>query len=826
MISTPIRETSRNSSGWQWLEESRLDAKLSLRVLAKSPGFASIVVLTLGLGIGAATAIFNVVNGVLLESLPYREPNRLMLLYEKFGGPDAGFSPPDYLVLARQRELFASIGAFTNVELDLSGSIAPERVTGARLTASLFPTLGVDATLGRSFTEAEDQEGGRVALLSHAYWSRRFGQDASVIGRAIHVNGQLRSIIGVLPPNFVFPPRGLRRNAKPADVFLPMSFTADQRLAYGSNYNNTVVARLSPGVSIEHLKAAAPALMRAVGEPYPASLKPLASALAVSVVPFRDDIVGNVRTSLWLMLSAAVSVLLIGCANVANLMLARATGRSQEMAVRVALGAGRFRLIRQVLVESSVLAFAGGVLGVLLAAILTGALTASSPVQIPRSEAIVMSQRALLFAAAVSMLTALLFGLVPALESSRTGPAPSLREVRHGRTSSVRWLRSFVTLQVAAAVVLSVGTGLLVRSLTRLLEVDPGFRPEQVLGFSLNLPARSYREVSQVAAFWEKLRAELSRIPGAEAVGFGDLPLAVRDMRAITAEDPSGLQGQRPGVRQASVHGEFFRALGVPLVNGRWFTGHDTATSQPVVIVNETMARLFFPGRNPIGQRLKFGVADSPRPWMTVVGVVGDFKQESLQERTSPMTFTPLMQEPSRAMHVAMRVGGDPSAIATAIRKSVAKLDPSLPVAELRKMDDVVRQAGAPQRFSTYLLGAFAGIALLLATLGIAGVVAFSVRQRTREIGVRVALGATPRTILSLVLRDGLTYAGLGLAAGVGLALGLTRLMSSLLFGVRATDTITFASVTAVVALVSAVASLLPALRAVRVDPMVALRNE
>jgi putative ABC transport system permease protein len=821
-----IHESSRDTWGWRWLEEAWLDSKLSLRMLAKAPGFASIVVLTLGLGIGAATAIFNVVNGVLLESLPYREPNRLMLLYEKFGGPDAGFSPPDYLVLTRQREWFASIGAFNNVELDLSGSVAPERVTGARLTASLFQTLGVDAALGRSFTDAEDQEGAAVALLSHAYWSRRFGRDPSVIGRGIQVNGRLRSIIGVLPPNLVFPPRGLRRNAKPADVFLPMSFTAGQRLAYGSNYNNTVVARLNPGVSIERLNAAAPALMRSVGEPYPASLKPLASALAVSIVPFHDDIVGNVRTMLWLMLSASVAVLLIGCANVANLMLARATGRSREMAVRVALGAGRFRLIRQVLVESSVLAFAGGALGVLLAAILTGALTASSPVQIPRSEAIVMSQRALLFATAVSMLTALLFGLVPALETSRS--APSLREVRHGRTSSVRWLRSFVTVQVAAAVVLSVGAGLLVRSLTKLLEVDPGFRPEQVLGFSLNLPARSYPGGAQMTAFWEKLRAELSLVPGAEAVGFGDLPLAVRDTRAITAEDPSGLQGQRPGVRQAFVHGEFFRALGVPLVKGRWFTDHDSETSQPVVIVNDTMARLFYPGRDAIGQRLKFGLADSTRPWMTVVGVVGDFKQESLQERTSPMTFTPLMQEPSqsRAMHVALRVSGDPSAVTSAIRKAVANLDPSLPVAELRKMDDAVRQAGAPQRFSTYLLGAFAGIALLLATLGIAGVVAFSVSQRSREIGLRVALGATRGTILSLVLREGLTYAGIGVVVGVGLALGLTRLMSSLLFGVQATDPVTFAGVTGVVALVSAAASLLPALRATRVDPIVALRNE
>jgi predicted permease len=517
----------------------------------------------------------------------------------------------------------------------------------------------------------------------------------------------------------------------------------------------------------------------------------------VAVVPFRDEIIGNVQTLLWVMLAAALAVLLIGCANVANLMLARATGRSQEMAVRVALGAGRLRLIRQVLLEGSVLAFAGGVLGVLLATVLTGALTASSPVQLPRSEAIAMSRRALLFAAAVSMLTAFLFGLVPALESSRGEVAQSLREARHGRTSSVRWMRSFVAIQVAAAVVLAVGAGLLMRSFTKLLEVNPGFRPQQVLGFSLNLPAASYPQASQVTTFWERLRGNLALMPGIEGVGLGDLPLAVRENRGVYPEHSSVTRSNRPPVRQSWVHGDYFRTLGVPLLKGRWFTDQDGKSSQRVMIINETMARLFFPNRSPIGQRLKWGIsADSASPWMTVIGVVGDFKQQSLQERTAPMTFTPLTQEPDesifivRTMHVAVRASGDPAAIALAVRKSVAEMDPSLPVGELRKMDDAVRQAGAPQRFSTYLLGAFAAIALLLATLGIAGVVAYSVAQRTREIGLRVALGATRRTILSLVLREGLTYAGFGIAAGIGLALGLTRLMSSLLFGVQATGTV------------------------------------
>ena len=828
-----IRESSRDSWGWRWLEEAWLDAKLSTRLLARSPGFAAVVVLTLGAGIGAATAIFNVVNGVLLKSLPYREPDRLVSLQEKLGDREAGFSPPDYLRLVSRNDLFAAIGAYRNLELDLSGPVTAERVTGARLTASLFHTLGVEAVLGRAFTEDDDIEGSDGALLSHAYWSSKFGQDPSVIGRGVRVNGRPRTIVGVLPSNFVFPPQGEIRNGKPASVFLPMSFTADQKRAYGSQYNHSVVARLRPGVSLERVQAAAPILARTLAEPYPAGLRTLAAALGVSAVPFRDQIVGNVQTLLWVMLSAALAVLLIGCANVANLLLARATGRSREMAVRVALGAGRLRLIRQVLVEGGMLAFAGGALGVFLAAALTRVLTASSPVQLPRSEAIVMSPRALLFAAAVTMLTALLFGLVPALESSRGEAAESLREARHGRTGSTRWLRSFVAVQVAAAVVLSVGAGLLMRSFTKLLEVNPGFRAQRVLGFSLNLPAISYPQASQVTAFWERLRANIEKIPGVEAAGLGDLPLAVRESRAMYAEDSSGARSNSGEVRQSWVHGDYFSALGVPLLQGRWFTDQDGKTSQRVLVINETLAKTFFPLRNPIGRRVKWGLsAESPNPWMTVIGIVGDFKQRSLQEQTPPMTFTPMMQERDeaisavRAMHVAIRASADPAAVVPALRRSVAEIDSSLPLGELRKMDDALREAGAPQRFSTYLLGAFAAIALLLATLGIAGVVAYSVAQRSREIGLRVALGATRATILSLVLREGLTYAGLGVAAGVGLSVGLTRLMTSLLFGVEATDAVTFAGVIGVVVLVSAAASLLPALRATRVDPMVSLRAE
>jgi putative ABC transport system permease protein len=828
----------------QWLEELWHDLRFGLRMLARSPGFASIVVLTLGLGIGATTAIFNVVNGVLLRELPYQEPDRLVALHEKLGasGRDFQFSPPDYIFLTQQKDWFASVGSFKNEQYEISGSGEPERVTGARATASLFETLGVDPILGRAFTHAEDNEGREVALLSHAYWIRRFGQDASVIGRGIRVDRQLYTVIGVLPPSFVFPPRGgMPKNDKPADVFLPMSFTADQQQAYGRQYNHSVVARLKPGVTIEQARAAAPLLARRFEERYPAIYQRIPGfSLGVKVTQFRDEIVGNVQTLLLVMLAAVLMVLLIGCANVANLMLARATGRAREMAIRVALGASRLRLIRQVLVESGVLALTGGALGVFLASISTEGLMAASPIQLPRSEAVVMNQRALLFAAAISVLTALLFGLVPAIESSRGEAADALREGGHGRTTGLRrrrWLRSFVAVQVALAVVLAIGAGLLMRSFTKLLEVNPGFRPQQVLGLSLNLPVQSYPQAAQVTGFWERLRERLSMIPGVEAVGIGDLPLAVREMRAIWPEDMSAFERNPPGIRQSWVYGEYFRALGVPLLKGRLFTNQDGKDSERVIILNETMARIFYPGKNPIGQRLKWGgSAESGAPWMTVIGVVSDMKQGSLQEVTAPMTFTPLMQEPDeviahpntmlRAMNVAIRTSADPSAIASAVRKGVAEIDPVLPVADMKTMEDAVRQAASPQRFTTYLLGAFAAIALLLAMLGIAGVVAYSVGQRTREIGLRIALGASRGTILVLMLREGLLYAGIGVAAGVGLALGLTRLMGSLLYGVQATDTVTFGGVMGVVAMVAVGASLLPAYRATHVDPMVALRND
>lgn len=838
------KEECRDTRHTQLIEELVQDIRYACRSLAKSPGFAAITLLSLGLGIGASTAIFNVVNGVLLRGLPFREPDRVVSIHEKIPkwmDRDLPFSPPDYLVLTQQRDWFASTGAYRNVQYELSGAGAPESITGARVTASLFETLGVGAALGRTFTEVEDNERRGVALLGHAYWSRKFGQDPSAIGRTLHLDRQVYTIIGVLPSSFVFPPRGPDDNGRPADVFVPMSFTPGQKQSYGMLYSHSVVARLKPGIGIEQVRAAAPALARRFEETYPAFFQKIPGfSLAVTIAPFREEVVGKVRTLLWVMFAAVLLVLLIGCANVANLMLARAAGRAREMALRAALGAGRLRLVRQVLVESMVLALGGGALGILLAGLSMRALIAASPMQLPLSEAVMMDQRALVFAVAISVLTALIFGLAPAIEGSRGEASDALRDGGHGRTPGQRrrrWLRSFVALQVASAVVLAVGAGLLMRSFNKLLQTDPGFKPQHVLGLSLYLPAQTYREAAQVTGFWDRLREHLASIPGVDAVGLGDLPLTVREGRAIWPEDPSAFDSNPPMIRHAWVHGEYFRALSVPLLKGRWFTDRDGRDAERTIVLNQTMARIFYPGRDPIGQRLKWGgTAESKNPWMTVVGVVADMKQKSLHETTMPMTFTPVAQEPDqvvappismvRRMNVAVRTGGDPAAIASAVRRTIAELDPVLPISDLRTMDELVSESAAPQRFSTSLLGVFAAIALLLATLGIAGVVAYAVAQRTREIGLRIALGASRGIILALALREGLVYAGLGIALGVVVAVGLTRLMTSLLYGVEATDTITFAGVIGLIGLVAGLASLLPAYRATRVDPMVALRNE
>ncbi len=820
------------------------ELRQAARTLARTPLFTLAAVVALGIGIGAATAVFSVVNGVLLRALPFHEPERLVSVEEgipKLVDRPVPFSPPDYLTLTQQTQWFAAAASYRNVSYEVSGLDQPERAVGLRATASLAPLLGMKPALGRWFTDDDDRNARPVVALSHAFWSRKFGADPGVIGRALRLDRAVYTVVGVLPAAAVFPPRGSGANREPADIFVPMSYTAEERQGYGQGYNNSVIARLQPGVTVEQAQASAGVLARRFEDPYPASIRSIPGfSLAVTIQPLRSQIVGNVERMLLVMLAAVAMLLLIGCADVANLMLTRAAGRAKEMAVRAALGASGGRLIRQALLESGLVALAGGAAGVATAAGALKLLLAAAPVSLPRAEAIALDGRVLAFALLASLATAAIFGLAPALEAARSSASEALREGGRGGTQGIRrrrWLSAFVVAEFALAVVLLAGAGLLLRSFDKLMKTDPGFRPRQALGFTLSLPAQQYPKAAAIRGFWERLRERLAALPGVESVGLGDLPFAVREGRAISPEDRSAFPGNPPGVRQAWVHGDYFRALGVDLKQGRYFTAADTAEAQHVVILNETMARTFYPGRNPLGQRLKWGGSpDSAAPWMTVVGVVADLKPDSLHEKAGPMTFTPYMQEEAdsvdgarsmlRSLSAVVRTTGDPEAIANAVRREVAQLDPTLPVARLSKLDNAVSAATAPQRFNAFLLGAFALAALVLATLGIGGVVAYSAAQRTKEIGVRMALGASRGRVLGMVVGEGMLLAAIGIALGTAGALALTGLLRGLLYGVEPTDPATFAGVVAVLLAVAALASGIPAWRATRVDPLEALRYE
>ena len=820
------------------------DIRYAIRSFRRAPLFSTIVVLTLGLAIGATTAVFTIVNGVLLRSLPYRDPGGLVLFYEQIGKmPRAGFSPPDYFAFRDRMTSVESIAVYRNREYELSGVEAPERIIGLRASASLFDALGISPVIGRTFTQAEDEGSTQVAVLSNRLWARAFGRDAKVIGRAVMLDRQPYTVIGVMPETFIFPSRGPLLNNVPADVYLPISFTPGERQAFGSNYNNGVVGRLKQGVTSERADAEARELVHANAvELYPASLDGLGSVISASATPLRDEVVGHARTLLLVAFAAVALVLLIACADIASLMLTRALSRQREMAVRAALGAGRLRVVMQLLVESSVLAFLGGVLGLGLAQALARVLVSMAPPSIPRLDDITIDGRILAFSAGVSLLTALLCGLIPALELSRAAATDALKE--GGRTSSPgrrqrRMFGALVSLQVALAVVLLVGGALLFRSFSRLMAVDPGFRGDRTLTLATSLPVAAYRTGAEVRAFYTRLIERLAAIPGVAAAGAStDLPLSVRERRASTIEN------ERDATRELShavanewVIGQYFDALGIPLKRGRVFTTQDDSGAEPVVVINETLARRFWSEDDPVGQRLAWGNRVQHGRWMRIIGVVGDVKQGPLDTETVPQVYTAWSQLDDRmlgdnvvgifrSLRLVVKTPLEPTAMTSTILKQVRAVDPALPVTAVQTMADVVRTSAATPRFNTLLVGAFALLALLLAGIGLAGVLATSVSRRTHELGVRLALGARPQTLLAMILREGLTLAALGLAVGWPVAWLLSRLMGSLLFEVEPRDPVAFAAAAALMVIVAAAASGIPAWRATRVQPITALRGE
>ena len=838
-----VEEDSREVWRWPSIENLVADVRHGLRILRKNPGFTAVAVLTLALGIGANTAIFGVVNAVLLRQLPFKQPSRLMMLFEgipKLGFPKMGFSAPDFAVFARAQKSFESVGVYQNKYFNISGDREPERLMAARISSSVFPMLGAEPMLGRTFTIGEDAPGQNVVILSYGLWQRRFGADPGIIGRNLELNRQPYTIIGVMAKAFNFPLRG-PQGSEPAELWVPMAFTATELEGWGTNYMNGVLARLRPGLAFEQASAEAESLSRSIGSNYPPELTKAfqGAELKVSMNSYHEEVVKSVRTLLLILMAAVVLVLLIACANVATLLVSRAASRQKEVALRTTLGATRLRLLRQMLTESLLLALIGGSLGLAFAFWVKTLLLSLVPESVPLPRDIPIGGSVIVFVLAASFLTTVLFGLVPAFQVSAMALHGPLQE--GGRSGTPGRLRHrlqgvFVTVEFALALVLLIGSGLLIRSFAKLLETDPGFRPDHVLTLKIPIPSERYTHAPKVRQFYEQLLDRAGNIPGVRAVGLtSDLPLNGCGTIAIQIEGRRNAGGETPqAICQTWQVGNYFQTLGIPLLKGRAFTPEDRIDAQPVAIVSETAGRQFWPGQDPIGKRIRWGVYT---PWQTIVGIVGDVNDEPLGQPVQLHVYRPYLQmadlffEDSRfgevrSMNLAVRSQTDPASLTSAVIGQIHSLDPDLAVEHVRTMAQVISSSVAGPRFNTFLLGVFAGVALFLAAIGIYGVMAYAITQQTHEIGIRLALGAQPRNVLQLVLRRGVRLAGVGATFGVAAALALTRLMAGLLYDVSATDPVTFSCVVILLLAIALLACYVPARRAMRVDPLVALRYE
>ncbi len=822
------------------------DITFAIRSMRKSPGFTIVAVLTLALGIGANAAIFSLINAVLLRPLPFANADKIASISESavaLGFPQIPFSPADlHEFMARQRS-FETIAGYTNVHFELSGDGgAGERIVVTRSSATLLPLLGAQPMLGRNFAAEEDAPGHAVAILSYGLWQRRYASDPKITGKTIELDREPYLVIGVMPRDFVFPMHGPLTNDHPADLFVPLAFTPAELQAWGKFYNCSVLGRLKPGVTMESAGAEAEGVIRQIVKLYPQSMLEAFHDVHVGAIvhPLQQDVVGLVRAPLLVLLVAVGLVLLIACANVANLLLARATSRHKEIAIRAALGAGRWRLIRQLLSENILLGLISGGVGVLIAYWGVALLVSLSPIDLPRVREIGIDGRVLAFTFGLSFLTAIVFGLIPGVEASRTLPQEALKEGARGASASrakKRLQGALIVAQMALSVMLLAAAGLVMRSFVGMLRADPGFQPEHVLAVGVPLPLRAYPHASQVRGFFEEMIRRSAALPQVQSAGAStDLPLDAIEHDAIIIEGrDTATQGQPPSCVQSWILGDYFRTMGITLLEGRGFTPEDIQGRQNVAIISAAAAKQWWPGQDPLGKRFKVGVPEWP--WMTVVGVVDDVKDTSLSNPANPHTYTPYLQVENswvesplfgeaRKLNLAVRTKGDPEAVTSSVRKIISDLDPAIAITKIHTMTADVQESVAPQRFILFLLGMFAGLAVFLAAVGVYGVLSYSVAQRTHEIGVRIALGAPNNSVLALVLVEGMRLTVAGALIGVVAALAVTRLMAGLLYGVTAHDPLTFIGVTVVMCGVALLACYIPARRAMRVDPMVALRYE
>jgi putative ABC transport system permease protein len=806
------------------------DLRYGIRMLLKNPGFTAVAVLTLALGIGANTALFSVVNGVLLNPLPYWQPDRLVKLFWRT--PDIGYadvSYPNFLDCVRDNRSFSALAAYLEDDLNLTGIGEPERVPGEMISASFFPLLGVQPILGRTFLPEEDQVGARpVVLISEGLWKRKLSASPDMVGKALTLSGTAYTVVGVIPASF----QNAAGNFRRSDVYVPIGqwndpTFRDRRAGMGTN----TVGRLKPGVTFEQAMADMDAVGRRLAEAYPEADK----GTGIALVPLKQTVVGDIQPVLLVLLAAVGFVLLIACVNVSNLLLARSTGRAREFAVRAALGASRGRIIRQLLAESTLLGLAGGGLGLLIASWGTQGALKVLPEALPRAEEVQLDERVLLFTLAASVLAGILFGLAPALKTSRPNLHETLKEGGRGVSSGRRRAQGiFVAVEMALALVLLAGAGLMIRSLAKLWSVDPGFDPHNMLTFSLSFPS-TINSPSAIRAAWLEIHDSLRLAPGVEAASLraASTPLGVESVV------PLWLEGQPKPSTQAEmkltlfylVQPDYLKVMKIPLERGRFLTWEDNERSPLVMVVDERFARLYFPNQDPIGKRVNFDILNTTAQ---IVGVVGHIKHQGLGEDVGgPECYFPLSQLPDKFMPltthgvgVAVRTAGLPLAQLGSIRRVLERVNSQLVMYDTETMDGIISGSLAARRFSMILLEIFAALALVMSCVGIYGVISHLASQRTHEIGIRMALGAERRDVLRMVLGEGVKMALLGVAAGIVASVGLTRLMANMLFGVSAHDPLTFTLVATLLVLVALAACYIPARRATRVDPMVALRYE
>jgi predicted permease len=820
------------------------DIRYALRQLRKSPGFTVTAVLTLALAIGGVTAVFSVVEAVLLRPLPFKDPEQLVPIHEGIEHVfDAADLPaPDVIQVAQENRVFSAVGGFNDEGYyELAGAGQPFPARAERVTASLFPLLGVTPMLGRNFTQSEDDNSVPVAIISYALWRERFHSDPAVVGRTVDLNRRPYTIIGVMPRNFEFPLEPGRLSRR--DLWVPMSFTPDQKQDETDNFNNGTIGRLKPGATLEQAQADVARIIHSIEEKIPPKY---GIHLTSRVRPLKEETVENARPLLRILMGAVVLLLLIACANLANLLLVRAAGRKRELGVRLALGAERRSVLRYALTESLLLNVLGGFFGIVTATVTAHLSSVLLPASMPRVAEISVRWPVLLFACALICGTGILCGLAPAFAGMRTDVLDALRDGGHASAGAAQHrLRSaLVVVETALAMLLLIGSGLLLRSFARMLDTDPGFQPRHVLTAHISLPQQDYPAQEKIDSFYTELLHRLSALPQVKSTGASsNIPVVgINSDRSYVPEGYTRRRGH-PWLSTSNyfVMGDYFHAMRIPLVRGRYFTPADGQPDAPLVaIVSQSLAQQAWPGQDPIGKRFRMGGnPDSKRPAITVVGVVADIRQGALDRAIYPQMYEPFLQfhrqyEPDVQkwigthpdMYLVVNTTGDPSAVVASLEKTVHQLDPLLAVQHVQTMDAIVSSTEAPRRFNTLALTAFAGLALLLSLLGIYGVLAYAVNERQREIAIRMALGATRESVLGRVLRSALMLAGIGIVAGLTASLWLTRFLESLLYGVKPLDAAAFTGAVVVLLVCAAVAGWLPARRAASVDPMQILRAE